>query len=116
TGQFGPTEFGVQLAGLAEYREQPTVAPRHPVFYLYQNVLHQNQHYLREIDRLNEYYQERIVHLNEHIAQQNEALSNEIARLNQYYPERINYLNNYILEENANFTKEIQRLNEYYPE
>jgi hypothetical protein len=116
TGQFGPAEFGVQLAGLAEYRERPTVAPRHPAFHLYQNVLHQSQHYLREIDRLNEFYQERIVHLNEHIAQQGEALSNEIARLNQYYPERINYLNNYIIEENTNFTKEIQHLNEYYPE
>ena len=116
TGRFGPTEFGVQLAGLAESREEPTVAPRHPVFFLYQNVLQQNRRYLKQLDRLNEFYNERIAHLNEHISQQNELLSNEIARLNEYYPERIDYLNSYFATQNEEFTREIHRLNEYYPE
>jgi hypothetical protein len=121
TRRLGPTEFGVQLVGLAEFREMPTATPRNPVFFFYQNLASQNAHLTRELDRLNEYYTERIVYLNDYIREHSDLLTKEIERLNEYYPERIAYLNNYIAErvaelnahiaqQNENFIKEIDRL------
>jgi hypothetical protein len=126
TGEFGPTEFGVLLARLTEFREAPTVAPRHPAFFLYQDLAKQNAYltkelerqngyYSAELDRVNTYYNERIGYLNGYIAEQNDTLSKEIARLNQYYPDRIAYLNSYIKQQGEELTCEINRLNEYYP-
>jgi hypothetical protein len=87
TGRFGPTEFGVQLAGLADFREEPTVAPRHPAFFLYQNVLHENGHLTKEVNRLNKFYNERIVYLNNYIIEQRKMLTtDEIAKVDMHYP------------------------------
>jgi hypothetical protein len=85
TGRFGPTEFGVEPKGLAEYREQPTVAPRHPAFFWYQDALQQNRHYAKHVD-----------HLNAYIEKQNKFLTEEIARLNEFYSGHIDHLNSII--------------------
>jgi hypothetical protein len=85
TGRFGPAEFGIDPKGLAEYLEQPTVAPRHPAFFWYQDVLQQNRLYAKHVDYLNGY-----------IVKQNKFLSEEIARLNEYYSGHIDHLNTII--------------------
>ena len=85
TGRFGPAEVGIEPKGLAEFLEQPTVAPRHPAFFWYQDVLQQNRLYAKHVDYLNGY-----------IVKQNKFLSEEIARLNEFYSGHIEHLNSII--------------------
>jgi hypothetical protein len=81
-GRFGPTEFGVEFEALGFFREQPTVSPRHPVFYLYQDLLRQNKAYVKH----NKY-------LNDYIINQNKFFTDELSRLNQYYSSHFDHLN-----------------------
>ena len=123
TGRFGPTEFGVELSALKEFREQPTVAPRHPAFFWFQNIAQQNDSAMQELDRLKTYYEGRIVYLNEYLTDQGETAAAEISRLNAYittqsdiYSKEIRRLNDHIIEQSQLLSQEISRLNKYYPE
>jgi hypothetical protein len=81
-GRFGATEFGIELEALAELRERPTVAPRHPAFFLYQDAIRQNK-----------YYKERNEYLNTLIAEQNQYFVDQIARLKNFYSSQLEQLN-----------------------